>query len=275
MVQTLSGWLGSALDELRLVGGEPLTWLILTAAAGLALWRSTQRPRWRVPSAAAYVGTVAWLLATLAITIYPIHVSFEPPPWERFETESIVPFAGTIQSLDHMRDRTWSPEEHAAMTAELAADFGIPPEDVNLPWQITGTDPGVVLRDPLGNLLLFVPLGLLAALGGRHLTWRRVELSAAAISVTIEASQLVFGLGSLASVDDVIFNTFGAVVGFAAYRILDGSFAALPACSAGRFSRNIPALAERRLRRSVAVCAVEAEDCALHDPVRIGHPAEG
>ena len=29
MLQTLSGWVGNALDKLRLIWAEPLTWLIL------------------------------------------------------------------------------------------------------------------------------------------------------------------------------------------------------------------------------------------------------
>jgi len=228
MLQTLSGWVGNALYQLRSAWAEPLTWLILLVAIGFALWRSTRPPRWRLTTITAYLGAVAWLLATLAITIYPINVSFEPPPWERFDIEAVVPFAGTIQSLGDMADRTWSPEEHAAMTAKLAEDLGIPPEEVNLSWQIQGTSPAGVLRDPLGNLLLFIPLGLVAALAGRHVSWRQVAIAAAAISATIEASQLVFGLGSLASIDDVIFNTTGAVAGFAVYRSAERSIRRLP-----------------------------------------------
>ena len=228
MLQTLSGWAGNALDQLRLLWTEPLTWLILAAAICLAIWRSTQRPRWRPISAAAYFMSVGWLLATLAITIYPIHVSFEPPPWERLDVEAMVPLAGTIQSLGNTRDRTWSPEGHAAMTAKLAEDLGIPPEEVNLDWQIHGTSPAGVLRDPLGNLLLFVPLGILAGLYRRNQSWRHVALIAVAISSAIEASQLVFGFGSLASVDDVIFNTTGALAGFAGYRIVKRAVDALP-----------------------------------------------
>ena len=220
MLQTLSGWAGNAIDKLRLVWAEPLTWLILTFAMGFALWRLTQPPRWRLTVAAAYLGAVAWLLATLAITIYPIDVSFEPSPWERFDIEAMVPFAGTIQSLENMRDRTWSPEDHAAMNAKLAEDLGIPPEEVNLSWQIQGASPAGVLRDPLGNFLLFMPLGFVAAMAGRHVSWRQVAIAAAAISATIEASQ-IFGLGSLASIDDVIFNTTGAVGGYAVYRIAE------------------------------------------------------
>ena len=221
---------GSAtpLDQLRLLWAEPLTWLILTVAIGLAIWRWTQRPRWRPTAAAAYLGAVAWLLATLAITIYPIDVSFEPPPWERFDIEAMVPLADTIRSLGDMRDRTWSPEEHAAMTAKLADDLGIPPEEVNLSWQIQGTSPARVLRDPLGNLLLFIPLGLVAALAGRQVSWRQVAIAAGALSATIEASQLVFGLGSLASIDDVIFNITGALAGFAIYHIAERSIRRLP-----------------------------------------------
>jgi hypothetical protein len=221
--QTLSGWIGNALDQLRLLGTEPLTWIVLAAAVGFGAWRLTQRPRRHVTSVVAYAGAVGWLLATLAITIYPIDVSFEPTPWERFEVESVVPLAGTIDSLGNLRDRTWSPEDHAAMTAKLAADLGIPPEEVNLSWEIHGTSPAGILRDPLGNLFLFLPLGLLLAVDRHRVSWRQTALLAAAISGAIEVSQLVLGLGSLGSVDDVIFNTLGALVGFGAYRLVEGS----------------------------------------------------
>lgn len=224
MIRTLSGWIGNALDELSLLWAEPVTWLILAAAIALAVWRSARQPRWHVRTAAAYFGAVGWLIATLAITVYPITISFDPPPWERVRIESIVPLADTIQSLGNMRDRTMSPQEHEALTARLAADLGIPPEEVNLSWQIQGANPAGVLRDPVGNLLLFTPLGALAALARRQVSWRHVALIAASISGIIELSQLLFGLGSLASGDDVIFNTLGAVAGLAVYRLIGRAF---------------------------------------------------
>ncbi len=218
MMRTLSGWISNAKTELGWAWGEPLTWIILLVAAGWVGVHWARGRRWSAVSALAYVGGVAWLIAALAITIYPIRVSFDPPPWERLEVESLVPLVGTIQSMGQMRDRTMTIEDHAALRAKIATDLEIPIEEVNLPREIHGTDLGVLLRDPVGNLFLFVPLGLVLAVT-RGASRRRVALVAAAISGGIEASQLLFGFGSLASIDDVIFNTAGAVAGFAGYRL--------------------------------------------------------
>lgn len=61
-----------------------------------------------------------------------------------------------------------------------------------------------------GNVLMFMPIGLLAPLA---LRWGvgRVTASAFALSVTIECAQLALGRSS--DVDDVILNTLGALVG--------------------------------------------------------------
>ena len=40
------------------------------------------------------------------------------------------------------------------------------------------------------------------------------------VSVMIEASQLFLGLGSLASIDDVIYNTTGAMLGYGLARVI-------------------------------------------------------
>lgn len=220
MLHILDGWLDNALDQLRLATAEPLTWLVGVTAVGWAVWRVRRETTWTLSSAIGYVGLVGWLVATLAITIYPATVSFDPPPWEVFDVQSVLPLSGTIESLGHARDRTMTIEEWVEQTAKLAEDLDIPLADVNLDRHVHGTDLSVILRDPVGNLLLFVPLGMLAPLVWRRLTWRRVALAAAAISLSIELSQLVFGFGSLASIDDVIFNTLGAISGFALFEFV-------------------------------------------------------
>ncbi len=65
----------------------------------------------------------------------------------------------------------------------------------------------------LGNTLLFLPLGLSVQLRFRGLSLGRIALGAAALSALIEAWQWVFGTGRVASTDDIIFNTLGAVLG--------------------------------------------------------------
>ena len=164
----------------------------------------------------AYGVLSVWLVATLGVTIYPIQ-DMDVRFWERWETQSIIPLAGTIESFGNMRDRTMSQDELAALEAKIAADLEIPVDEVNLNPRISGISLSTALRDPVGNLLLFIPFGLFAPAALHLGYWRRVALAAAAISTAIELSQLLFGLGSLASIDDVLFNTLGALLGYATW----------------------------------------------------------
>lgn len=54
------------------------------------------------------------------------------------------------------------------------------------------------------------------ALSKRHLNFLQVVLMGAMISVSIEALQFVLNTG-VTDIDDVIFNTLGAVVGYLLY----------------------------------------------------------
>ena len=70
-----------------------------------------------------------------------------------------------------------------------------------------------------GNAVLFAPFGVLLAL--RHsISITRCIGWAALASVAIEATQFAFALGRVASVDDVLVNTLGAVAGFALVRVV-------------------------------------------------------
>lgn len=75
------------------------------------------------------------------------------------------------------------------------------------------------LFDSLGNVAFFVPFGVLAYIlfstGHRPLT--RATATGAALSLAIEASQYLFSLGRT-DIDDLIFNTLGALVGAAIAR---------------------------------------------------------
>jgi VanZ family protein len=64
----------------------------------------------------------------------------------------------------------------------------------------------------LGNALLFIPLGLVLALRGSTLS--RTATLALLVSGSIELVQL-FVAGRTTSVDDVLFNVIGAVLGYA------------------------------------------------------------
>jgi glycopeptide antibiotics resistance protein len=78
------------------------------------------------------------------------------------------------------------------------------------------------LRNTLGNLALFVPLGILLPLvSNRFLSLKRVLLFALMLSVGVEAIQFLlrfFGNPRAVDIDDVILNALGACVGFAIYK---------------------------------------------------------
>jgi hypothetical protein len=83
----------------------------------------------------------------------------------------------------------------------------------DLAAQLSG-DPGTAFAQVAGNLLVFAALG-----AGAPIRWPalaslpRLCLLGAAVSVLVEAAQYTFTLGRVASIDDVLLNTLGAVLG--------------------------------------------------------------
>ncbi len=72
----------------------------------------------------------------------------------------------------------------------------------------------MLVRNIIGNLVLLLPWGLLSPLIFRHLkSYTSIMLSAFLISFCAEAIQFLFSLG-IFDVDDIIYNTFGAMAGF-------------------------------------------------------------
>jgi glycopeptide antibiotics resistance protein len=65
------------------------------------------------------------------------------------------------------------------------------------------------------NVLLFVPLGLLATALLPRLSWVRLALGAVALSVLIELAQTIFRPDRTGSFRDVVANTLGAGLGAA------------------------------------------------------------
>jgi len=64
----------------------------------------------------------------------------------------------------------------------------------------------------LANIALFVPLGL--ALAWRHVRFVRAMAVGIGLSTACEALQYVMGNGRIAQIDDVIFNSSGALLGW-------------------------------------------------------------
>jgi hypothetical protein len=82
---------------------------------------------------------------------------------------------------------------------------------------LASADPRTIVEQLVGNLLLFflagvfVPLRLRVGLLG-------VFLGGAAGAVLVEAAQFAFGTGRVASIDDVLLNAVGALLGALASR---------------------------------------------------------
>lgn len=82
---------------------------------------------------------------------------------------------------------------------------------------LAGADPRTIVEQLVGNLLLFFLAGLFAPLRFRVGLWA-VLLGGAAGAALVETAQFAFGTGRVASVDDVLLNAVGALLGALASR---------------------------------------------------------
>jgi glycopeptide antibiotics resistance protein len=67
-----------------------------------------------------------------------------------------------------------------------------------------------------GNVLLYVPLGLLLVFAVRRITFTAVVAVAATVSLLLEIGQWAINTGRSASLDDVLLNVLGSVLGWLA-----------------------------------------------------------
>ena len=76
------------------------------------------------------------------------------------------------------------------------------------------------LAGAAGNVALFLPFGfLLPVLAPRMDRWWRTVGAGFGLSAAIELTQLAFPGLRRADINDVLMNTLGAALGFAAYRL--------------------------------------------------------
>ena len=138
---------------------------------------------------------VMFLFGVLAVTLWPVYM-----------VESNGPGTGNIL---------------------LLVDRPSPWHNVNLiPFQMVGDyweelcrgGFGFTLLNFVGNLAVFVPLGLFPALLFRGGTWRRSALVGVATSVLVECGQYL--VVRTTDIDDVILNTLGALCGYWSYLLL-------------------------------------------------------
>lgn len=83
--------------------------------------------------------------------------------------------------------------------------------------QVIKYDKIAVVKNLLGNIILFIPYGFLGILYPRLNQFGRLFLTFFIVINMIEFSQFYFKRG-FADVDDVILNTLGAVIGFVIYK---------------------------------------------------------
>ncbi len=77
----------------------------------------------------------------------------------------------------------------------------------------TGRRAFIAVINLVGNVVLFMPVGYLAALVYPKISWLIVALLAITSGFTIEAVQFVFRIG-IFDIDDVILNAIGIIAGY-------------------------------------------------------------
>lgn len=72
------------------------------------------------------------------------------------------------------------------------------------------------------NLIMFFPFGILAPITWHDFfySWKRIAVVGGLSSVLIEVIQTLF-LGRLGDINDVVMNTAGCIIGYAAYKVID------------------------------------------------------
>lgn len=165
--------------------------LVLSAAvlvAALLVWRGAGRraPWRRVALQVLLIAYVAWVVS---MTVFPVPL-LGPGPVER-----------VVSSLNHPNV---VPTRTIRETLQLESA-----------WQRA--------RLLLGNILVFVPFGLLVpALAARVRSWPHALLAGLAFSVSIELAQLAVSLAvgywyRMPDVDDVLLNVTGVMLGYALF----------------------------------------------------------
>ena len=153
----------------------------MRSAGGRAGVQSGQRQPGR-PSGWVRLAVLVYVAALAVMTLLPISWSLWTSGWPADYRPQLVPFEGILQELE------WTPLE---TLAELS-----------------------------GNVLLFAPLGfLLPLLVPTMRRWWQALAVGAGVSLLIELYQLAWPGVRKASVDDVLLNALGALLGFAALRL--------------------------------------------------------
>ncbi len=69
-----------------------------------------------------------------------------------------------------------------------------------------------------GNIIPFIPVGLLIPFVYKNVTWQKVVLIALALTLVFELTEVVFHIG-IFDIDDIILNTFGVLIGYWVWKL--------------------------------------------------------
>jgi glycopeptide antibiotics resistance protein len=153
----------------------------MRSAGGRAGVERAQRQPGR-PSGWVRLATLVYAAALAVVTLLPITWRLGTDRWPADYQPQLVPFEGIVHAM------AWTPLE--------------------------------TLAELFGNVLLFAPLGFLLPLFVPAIRrWWQVLAVGAGVSLLIELYQLIWPGVRKASVNDLLMNTLGALLGFAALRL--------------------------------------------------------
>ncbi len=74
----------------------------------------------------------------------------------------------------------------------------------------------IAMVNLFGNIIPFMPIGLLAPLVVRSLSWQKALVLGVATGLSMEVMEVVFRVG-IFDVDDIILNAFGVMLGYGVF----------------------------------------------------------
>ncbi len=77
----------------------------------------------------------------------------------------------------------------------------------------------IAMVNLFGNIIPFMPIGLLAPVVVRTISWQKALVLGAVTGLTCEVMEIVFRVG-IFDVDDVILNAFGVMAGYGVFVML-------------------------------------------------------
>ncbi|WP_279120888.1 VanZ family protein [Holdemania filiformis] len=157
-------------------------WLAGSAFLVFLCARFVSRMNFKLKRVSLLLGTGAWLFFVFSVTLNGPYSAKRFHNWNLIPFQGIGEIAGTLQS-----------------------------------GKVNGFYLTLMIRQELANILMFLPGGfLIAAAFPQFRNWRRILIFGAGCSLTIEVIQ--FLIGRIADVDDVLMNSFGAVLGFVLFQ---------------------------------------------------------